>query len=262
MPSNVRAMAVDRAVAADSPTKAHTAQQMVYDVLRSTRREWRCIRGQDVHVPLKRMDGATRLGTAYGGWTILPQLLDARSVVYAAGVGDDISWDLAVIDRLGCDVHGFDPTPRCRDWIAQQVLPPQFRFHPYGLAATDGVNTFVMRNEHPDWSSYNMSADTDDAFEVVELDVRRVATIMSELGHDHIDLLKIDIEGAEYEVLHDLVESSINVRQLCVEFHFGGEEGHDVDQFRSALELLRSAGFEAFSRSPFGRELSFVRQGG
>ena len=34
---------------------------------------------------------------------------------------------------------------------------------------------------------------------------------MGELGHDRIDLLKMDIEGAEYEVIRDVVESGVDV---------------------------------------------------
>ena len=42
---------------------------------------------------------------------------------------------------------------------------------------------------------------------------------MDELGHDHLDLLKLDIEGAEYEVLDSLAAEGIRSRILCVEFH-------------------------------------------
>ncbi len=41
---------------------------------------------------------------------------------------------------------------------------------------------------------------------------------MRENGHAHIDLLKIDIEGAEYRVLAELVANRLPVRWLCVEF--------------------------------------------
>jgi hypothetical protein len=42
---------------------------------------------------------------------------------------------------------------------------------------------------------------------------------MDELGHRHLDLLKLDIEGAEYEVLESLEAEGIVSRILCVEFH-------------------------------------------
>jgi hypothetical protein len=38
-------------------------------------------------------------------------------------------------------------------------------------------------------------------------------------GHSRIDLLKMDIEGAEYVVIDEIVGEKIPVRQLLVEFH-------------------------------------------
>lgn len=49
--------------------------------------------------------------------------------------------------------------------------------------------------------------------------VRRLGTIMSELGHTRLDLLKMDIEGAEFAVVRDMLSSRIEVDQLVVEVH-------------------------------------------
>src|SRR5262245_14315827 len=45
----------------------------------------------------------------------------------------------------------------------------------------------------------------------------RLPTIARRLGHQRIDVLKIDIEGGEYAVLDDLLRSGPAVRQLLVE---------------------------------------------
>ena len=42
---------------------------------------------------------------------------------------------------------------------------------------------------------------------------------MRRLRHSRIDVLKMDIEGAEYGVIDDLVRERIPVQQLLVEFH-------------------------------------------
>lgn len=46
----------------------------------------------------------------------------------------------------------------------------------------------------------------------------RLSEIMKQNGHSNIDLLKLDIEGAEYKVLESIVEDELNVTILCVEY--------------------------------------------
>ena len=59
--------------------------------------------------------------------------------------------------------------------------------------------------------------------------MKRLLTIMQELKHPHIDLLKIDIEGCEYVVIDDIVKSGIRPSQFMVEWH--PLEGCDKDVF-------------------------------
>ncbi len=50
----------------------------------------------------------------YGEWTICPELLEQRVIVYSMGIGDNIDFELAVMDEWGAEVHAFDPTPQRR----------------------------------------------------------------------------------------------------------------------------------------------------
>ena len=42
---------------------------------------------------------------------------------------------------------------------------------------------------------------------------------MKEPGHDRVDLLKLDIVGAEYEVLKSIIEDHVDVKVVCVKFN-------------------------------------------
>ena len=55
-----------------------------------------------------------------------------------------------------------------------------------------------------------------DDFTIVE--VKKLSTIMRELGHNRIDLLKLDIEGCECEVLDQMLEEQIFPTYLGVDF--------------------------------------------
>lgn len=55
--------------------------------------------------------------------------------------------------------------------------------------------------------------------EGVEVVHKCMLSIMRELGHTQIDLLKIDIEGSEFSVIEDVLNNNVPVRQICVEIH-------------------------------------------
>ena len=44
-------------------------------------------------------------------WTVCPTELSSESVVYSFGVGDNLAWECALIERFGLQVLAFDPTP-------------------------------------------------------------------------------------------------------------------------------------------------------
>lgn len=205
---------------------------------------------------------SVRLGSAYGGWDVLPELISSSSIVYSVGVGHDVTWDLELIERFSVRVDAFDPTPRSVQWVHSHQFPSALVFHPLGLANFDGEAQFAMMSDHPDWSSYNLvrsSVEASVAFETVTAPVARLGTIMNRLGHDRIDVLKMDIEGAEYEVLADILLSRIYPKQLLVEFHYFENPAQRIGQTERVIHRLNDEGYRAFARSPNGYEFSFVR---
>jgi FkbM family methyltransferase len=194
-------------------------------------------------------------GARSGVWVVDPTLLSPDSVVYSFGVGDNVAWDLAMIERFGCEVHAFDPTPGAIGWTAAQALPPRFRFAPLGIAAFDGEAWFAppRRARGVDWRPLRGPAGG-----ALRAPVQRLATIAWRLGHAHIDVLKLDIEGGEYEVLADVLAGGPPVVQLLVEFHHG-QHGIPFARTAAAIASLRRAGFRVFHVSRRGLELSLVQ---
>ena len=189
------------------------------------------------------------------GWATWPGTLDSRSVVYSFGIGDDITFDLSLIRKYRTTVEAFDPTPQAAEWLKQQTLPAEFRYHGTALADRDGFIDFYApiagRKCH---STIGRAAGQAASQQVPS---RRLVTIMRELGHRHIDVLKIDIEGAEYDVLTDMLDSKIAVRQLLIEFHHRFET-IGADKTRQAISALRALGFRICWISPDHKEFSFL----
>jgi hypothetical protein len=88
-------------------------------------------------------------------------------------------------------------------------------------------------------------------------DVRRVGTIMRTLGHRRIDLMKMDIEGGEYEVIDDVLTQRIPVAQLAVEFHHSYDTIPLTRTVR-AVQRLRACNFSILHISPRTYEMTFV----
>lgn len=71
----------------------------------------------------------------------------------------------------------------------------------------------------------------------IKVDCTRLANYIKDR---RVDFLKIDIEGAEYEVLKDCATYLTNVENLFLEYHGAIEENNKLEEL---LALLRGAGF-------------------
>jgi FkbM family methyltransferase len=176
--------------------------------------------------------------------------------VYSFGVGEEISFDRELIHRFGVTVHAFDPTPRSIQWVQTQTVPNHFVFHPYGVAAQDGLRQFIPPRNQQHVSHSVLKRDS--PWEAIEVPVQRLSTILRILDHTRIDVLKMDVEGAEYEVITDLLDSGIMVAQLLVEFHHRWPEV-GISKTKHAIRQLNDAGYRIFSVSASGEEYGFLK---
>ncbi len=220
------------------------------------KRAVRALRGQDLWQGAQIEYEKIWSGNEGASWCVCPQELSASSVVYSVGVGEDISFDLALIERFGMRVHAFDPTPRSIEWLQSQTVPPEFVFHAYGVAGFDG-NCAFLPPENPAHVSHTILK-RESFRPAIDLPVHRLGTIMNMLGHEQIDLLKMDIEGAEYGVLADMLACGVPVKQLLVEFHHRWPQ-LGIEKTKQAILALNAAGYRIFSVSPSGEEYSFQR---
>ena len=237
------------------PSQSEFMQSKTRQLLQRIRRLGQQLMGRDVWFPIQERLTTERHGSEGGDWVVASDHLSSDSIVYSVGVGSDVSFDLSLIRRYGLQVHAFDPTPRSVAWVETQNLPKAFIFHPVGLAAHDGTAAFSPPPKR-EWVSFAMTGSRADG--AVEAPVRRLKTLMKQLSHDRIDLLKMDIEGAEYRVIQDLIDADLPVKQLLVEFHHR-LPGIDVQETRQAVRNLLSTGYRIFAISPRGEEYSFIR---
>jgi FkbM family methyltransferase len=222
------------------------------------KRAVRLLTGNDVLYTYDARPRKSAFGSDYGGWTIAPEGLTSSSTIYSFGLGNDISFDLALIERFGCRVHGFDPSPPVAQWIGTQNLPPEYLFHDYGLGARDGeISFFAPSPQSGMYSTSNRHRHVSTT--EIRLPVRTLPAIAAALGSSRIDVLKMDIEGAEYDLLPSIVQCPVPIGQLLIEFHHRAGIGSLKDTI-SGVEQLRSAGFRLFHVSETSSEFSFLHK--
>lgn len=196
------------------------------------------------------------------GWRYDPSGLNQYSIVYSCGVGDDVDFDLDLIETCGAQIHAFDPTPSAMTMVQEMDLPRQFRFHPWAVAGEDGTLTLYRRVKHDGSAStvmYTLVPEDAVEEEGITTPAYTLPSIAHKLGHSRIDLLKLDIEGAEFDVLDDLLASDLRPKQLLVEFHHRFA-GIGIERAAELIGRLQGAGYRIFAISDVGREVSFLHQ--
>lgn len=232
-------------------------RNILRDLFQKTKFYLRIIKGSELFFPLDIYIRKHIYGNYQAEWCIAANTLNTDSIVYSIGVGTDISFDLTIIEKYKCRVFAFDPTPRSINWLKNQALPETFIFSPYGISNENG-NIIFYPPADTGHVSFSIEPVFSDRQNGISLPVKRLNTIMEIHGHQKINLLKMDIEGSEYNVIKDILDSSINIEQILVEFHHRFDK-EAIDKTRNVVQNLKKAGYKIFYISPTGEEYSFIK---
>jgi FkbM family methyltransferase len=193
--------------------------------------------------PINPRDDLQRLGSGYGGWTVPVELIDSGWVCLCAGAGVDVTFDLELVERFGARVITIDPTEESREHVAQVDPAGRLEFVHAALWREDGeLEMFVAA----DPTHKTLSSD----------DLQRTGRSLrvparAPAGFGRVDLLKLDVEGAEYDLLGEAPR--LGVRVLCVEMH----PTRGLRAAVAAFRALRAAGYRCVARH--GADFTFVR---
>lgn len=212
-----------------------------------------------------------RIGTEYGGWYCCRELLGPGRTAMCCGAGEDISFDAALNAKWGMRILCVDPTPRsirhvesfisaCRGgkdmlieagplhYEAAGFNEKQFTFIARAVWSSDGVlDLFAPKDPaHVSYSALNLQHTS----ERIQVRASTVASILGEFQVPKLSLLKLDIEGAEYEVLRSVLAAGIFPDQLLVEFDQINQPLSPLFwvELMRILGMLRDAGYRLVHR--------------
>jgi FkbM family methyltransferase len=139
--------------------------------------------------------------------------LKQEDVVFDVG-GYEGQWASDVFSKYCCLVHVFEPVaPFVQQIAARFRHNPRISVHPFGLSGLSRTERILIAG---DGSSLFRSTGTPEEIKLV-----RASDFLAERGIDRIRLMKINIEGGEYELLEHLIETGLirNISDVQIQFH-------------------------------------------
>ena len=228
-----------------------------------------------------------RLGTRVGGWLFADGENLYGSTIISCGAGEDISFDLLFAEKYNARVIIVDPTPRAIDHVRQIISTISSQANGKGHSRIE-YKGYLINGLKPDqlilldralWNSegnLRLFAPTNPAHvshsasdyqnqynkegEYIEVKSVTLQKLLANFDIKRFPLLKIDIEGAEIEVLQHLSNNDILPDQICLEFdELSNPSKLAADRVRSAHEHLEGLGYTPVYKDYVGINFLYVK---
>jgi FkbM family methyltransferase len=149
--------------------------------------------------------------------------LSSESLVFDVG-GFHGDWTAELVARFLCRVEIFEPVSNFANQLEHRFSGnDRVNVNRFGLSAATGTADLDLRGESSSMVVRWHAADTE-AVQIVD-----IAAYMDGLGDRDVDLMKINIEGAEYDLLDRVLALGLadRFRFLQIQFHDDVENAHD-----------------------------------
>lgn len=207
----------------------------------------------------------SRLGSAYGGWWVPKYMLndsESRKICISTGLGHDVTFDKEILG-LGFDVIGLDPIAEPFAFAEGELK----EFNGYkglnlGLWSISGQQQFFSpRNpDHDSWSATNAQHTSEiDSISFKVISLEDLIQDNPKVRSADFRILKMDIEGAEFEVIQTISGLSLPFHFLAIEMDYLSliplfnlrERIKKVHFTRRILQELRKSGYELVWKENF-----------
>lgn len=165
--------------------------------------------------------------------------LDENSLVFDLG-GYEGQWASDIFSMYCCTIHVFEPVTEFADRIEQRFYRNERIFvHKFGLS---NENRVVEISVNRDSSSLYKSGN-----HIADARLVRAVDFMRQNHIERIDLMKINIEGGEYDLLEHLIDSGFikNITNIQVQFHdFVPDADERTVMIQKELEVTHSLTYQ------------------
>lgn len=169
-------------------------------------------------------------------------------VAIDVGVGDNPDFTLFLMKKYNTESFVVDPTLKHMDKLRTfEKQHPLAHYLPLALGAKNESQTFYesqinvsgsLRKDH-----MNVRNDPSIAYNVQVVTLNR---LLQECGNKPVGIIKIDIEGEEYEFVKSVTTSDLRrIRQVIIEFHHGIVKTYVMEDTLKAIKTLENLGMKS-----------------
>lgn len=143
-----------------------------------------------------------------------------------------------ISNKFKCTIHIFEPMKAAARYIGNRAKKnPKVFVHPVGVGGkTEDITIYIPKGKdeatmHP--------GDTEVAKEE-QIKVVDVVDVINNVDAEHIDLMKLNIEGAEFDLLDRLIEKGLHkkVTDIQIQFHKIADDSEERrDKIRQKLSM-------------------------
>jgi FkbM family methyltransferase len=146
--------------------------------------------------------------------TVYPSVIGQKSIVVDLGAHRG-RFAERIVEAFDCTCHAVEASPHL---IPELKKSERLRVHHYAIAPADGELWFNIANRAD--SSSLLDLPPDKQLERVRVPAITLGGFLSRHGVERVDVLKIDIEGAEIGVLDSVSDEILSkIGQITIEFH-------------------------------------------
>lgn len=194
------------------------------------------------------MRALSRIGSAYGGWNVALGIIPSGGTVISCGIGNDYTFDRFLIENKNCFVVMVDPNSVAVEALAGSGLPVSQYTHKAAALWVDDTGVEFGAERSNGAGIYSSGR---------KLRIGSVTIDGLLAEYPEASLLKMDVEGAEYECIKH-ARFDVRPPQITVGFHTEKGEGSR----RAAIEKIESIGYRVASVEDEGPEIMtlFIRR--
>ncbi len=188
----------------------------------------------------------------YGNYVFDPRPINADSVVYSFGIGRNVSFDRAIALDGHCKVYLFDVSVNAIEFARQNDPGDSFECIVSAVWLEDGESEIYGEIEDGELENASFTNQRQATISR-KIPCRTIPSFMKDFGHQQIDILKMDIEGAALPVLLHLLETTdVRPHQIGVELERPKSFRQCLTywkQLRHLIDLLKAEGYDNYCKT-------------